>query len=82
MIGIQVIERKHGHFPAKFRLANSKQVINVDAIERCWTEMPETRGSVKYHFKVRCGKMHYFLSEDTTTAWCDTTTDRRPLTAD
>lgn len=61
---VQVLEYHFGGFPAKFRLAQNEQIIEVDAIEQCWTEMPNRLGETKYHFRVRCGSERYRLSQD------------------
>lgn len=65
---IQVIERRFGLMPAKFN--RNGQVIQVDAVEECWTEMGYLRRNVFYHFRVRCGQDRYHLSENTASgAW-------------
>ena len=61
---VQILERKFGHFPVKFKLIGDNQVLEIDAVERCWTEMRRKRGQARYHFQVRCGAAHYQLSQD------------------
>jgi hypothetical protein len=60
---VRVIERAYGCFPLK--LAWAGQIIEIDAIDQCWTEMRGSSGKARYHFKVRCGPALYHLSEDT-----------------
>jgi hypothetical protein len=60
---IQVLERKFGYFPVKFRWA--EQVVEIDAVEQCRTEIRGHSRKTRYHFKVRCGSVQYWLSEDT-----------------
>lgn len=62
---VQILERQFGHFPAKFKLTQGDQLLEVEAVERCWTEMPRRPGVARYHFRVRCGSQFYRLSEDT-----------------
>ncbi len=59
---VQVIERRFGHFPARFKRGD--ELIKVDAVERCWTEMKRLQGKALFHFRVRCGSRRYHLSED------------------
>ena len=59
---IEVIERRFGVVPAKFNRGG--KVIQVDAVEGCWTEMGHLSGGVFYHFRGRCGQQRYCLSEN------------------
>jgi hypothetical protein len=59
---IQVLERKFGYFPVKFKWAG--QVVEIDAVEQCRTEMWGHPKRARYYFKVRCGSILYWLSED------------------
>ena len=61
---VQVIAYQFEHFPAKFKLSETQQIIDVEAIEQCWTEMSDHRNGSKYHFRVRCGRNSYRLTED------------------
>lgn len=61
---VQVLKYQFGYFPAKFKLAHGEQIVEVDAVEQCWTEMPNRSGEAKYHFRVRCGSDLYRLSQD------------------
>jgi hypothetical protein len=73
---IQILERRFGCFPALFKFDQDSRVVKIDAVERCWTEMMDRCGKVRYRFKVRCGSARYYLSEDTEsglwTAWSAT----------
>ena len=60
---VQVVERRFGVFPARFNRAG--QVVRVDAVEHCWTEMNGYQGGPRYHFRIRCGSERFHLSEDT-----------------
>jgi hypothetical protein len=59
---IQVLEWKFGYFPVKFKRA--EQVVQIDAVEECRTELGNSSKKARYHFKVRCGSILYWLSED------------------
>lgn len=60
---IQMLKRRAGVFPLKFQWA--ERVIQVEAVERCWTELqPEGEsGGGYYHFQVRCNGERYYLRE-------------------
>ena len=59
---IQVLERRFGLVPSKIN--RQGQVLRIDAVEQCWTEMKRRSGEVFYHYLVRCGPERYRLSED------------------
>ncbi|HEY86093.1 MAG TPA: hypothetical protein G4N96_13385 [Chloroflexi bacterium] len=70
---VQVLERKFGLFPARFKFNRNGSVITIDAVERCWTNMQNQQGRVSHQFRVRSGSNRYRLNEDTAsgrwTAW-------------
>jgi len=70
---VQVLERKFGLFPARFKFDRSDSIITIDAVERCWTKMKEQGERANYQFRVRCGEARYRLNEDIVsgrwTAW-------------
>jgi hypothetical protein len=60
---VHIIERRYGVFPARF--SHQGQLIQIDVVERCWTEMGDGVGRARYHFRIRCGPDRFRLSEDT-----------------
>jgi len=73
---VQVLERKFGLFPARFKFDQGGSIITIDAVERCWTKMKEQGEQAGYQFRVRCGSVRYRLDEDVVsgrwTAWPET----------
>jgi len=63
-VSVQVLEYRFDYFPAKIELAEVGRIVEIDAVERCWTEMAGGRGHSKFHFRVRCGSDMYQLSQD------------------
>ena len=59
---IQVLERREGLVPSVIQ--NQGHIIEIDAVNRCWTELTSDPESMFYHFQVRCGQTWYQLSEN------------------
>lgn len=59
---IRVLEQRFGLVPARFEWGG--RILQVDAVERCWTELADGPGEARYHYRVRCGAARYQLSEE------------------
>lgn len=59
---IQVLEKRYGLVPSKIDWRG--RIVQIDAVEQCWTEMRRLRGEVLYHFHVWAGGKRYRLSEN------------------
>ena len=59
---ITVLEKRFGLVPIKFN--RHGKIMQVEAVEHCWTELQQQAGKVFYHFQVRCEGQRYWLRED------------------
>ncbi len=60
---VRILTRQHRVFPAKIRAERDGSVLNIDAVERCWTEVGQG-GIAKFVYRVRSGSRRFFLRED------------------
>ncbi len=60
---VRILTRRHRVFPAKIRAENDGSVLEIDAVERCWTEVGQG-GAAKFVYRVRSGSRRFFLRED------------------
>ncbi len=67
---VSILSRKNDAFPARLQVLADGSIIQIDAVERCWTEVMPNRNVTSYIFRVRSGSQRYKLSENVASGQC------------
>lgn len=67
---VSILTRKNNAFPARLQVLADGRIIQIDAVERCWTDVLSSRGAVSYIFRIRSGAQRYRLSENARSGQC------------
>lgn len=60
---VRILARRNRVFPAKIRADGDGSLLEIDAVERCWTEVGQG-GTANFVYRVRSGSRRFFLREN------------------